>query len=88
MRSNEESPRQPPLAVTAALEALRDAFRDYRANLIRHRDGTWHFELTRHGDGSGPWYLISGSPRKIWDILSDGRDKPASQDMPADGQDT
>ncbi|HLI39441.1 MAG TPA: hypothetical protein VKV80_19205 [Streptosporangiaceae bacterium] len=82
MRYDEELPQRPPMAVAAALEALRDAFRDYRADLIRHRDGTWHFELTRRGDGPGPWCLISGSPRKIYDTLTN------SQGAQAESQDT
>ncbi|HLI36470.1 MAG TPA: hypothetical protein VKV80_03920 [Streptosporangiaceae bacterium] len=78
--------QRPPLAVVAALQALRDAFRDYRADLTRGRAGTWHFELIRQGDGPGPWCLISGSPRKIYDTLSGVTSELAVQETAADSQ--
>ena len=78
MGYDEEQPLRPPLAVTAALRALRASFTDYRATLTGRGDGTWHFEVIRvHGD-TGPWCLISQDPREIYDALS--ADKPGGQD--------
>jgi hypothetical protein len=62
-------PGPPPLAITSAAQALRDACPGYAVTLAWQPSG-WRFHAVRRHDGPGPWCLISASPREICDALT------------------
>jgi hypothetical protein len=61
----------------AELAALRVALPGYDVIVTSHRSRYRYEAIRRHGDGPGPWCVISGDPADLWRELA-GRAPPAA----------
>jgi len=72
-----------PAGMLAELAALRAALPGYDVIVTRHRPACRFEAIRRHGDGPGPWCVISADPADLWRELA-GRAPPAASGDRAD----
>ena len=72
-----------PAGMLAELASLRAALPAYDVIVTRHRAGCRFKAIRRHGDGPGPWCVISTDPADLWRELA-GRAPPAADGDRAD----
>jgi len=59
-----------PAGMLAELAALRVALPGYDVIVTSHRSRYRYEAIRRHGDGPGPWCVISGDPADLWRELA------------------